>query len=82
MLSQEVAGIRPTSKKNRRLVLTESHCPESVPLQCNPVHRPSFLVENLDHTPSAVIQRGGRVGLFSVPHGRAILLFLSLLSYF
>ena len=33
---------------------------------------PSFLVAILNHTPSAVIQRGGRVGLSSVPHGKLV----------
>ena len=47
MLSQEAAGIRPTSKKNRHLVLTESLCPESVPYQYNPAHHPSFSKRNL-----------------------------------
>ena len=28
-----------------------------------------FLVPVFNHTPSAVIQRGGRVGVSSVPHG-------------
>ena len=74
MLSREAAGIPPTSKKNRHLVLTESLCPdhESVPLQCNPEHYPSFLVVNIDHTPSAVLQWGGRMGLSSVPHGKLV----------
>ena len=31
---------------------------------------PSSLVVNLVHTPSAGIQRGGRVGLSSVPHSK------------
>ena len=31
-----------------------------------------FLVAILNHTPSAVIQQGGRVGLFSVPHGKLV----------
>ena len=33
---------------------------------------PSSLVVNLVHTPSAGIQRGGRVGLSSVPHGKLV----------
>ena len=70
MLTQEATGIRPTSKKKRRLVLIEFPCPESVPQKCNHAHHPSLV--NLDHTPSAVIQRGGRVGLSSVPHGKLV----------
>ena len=71
MLSREAAGIWPTSKKNRHLVLAESHA-ESVPKQCNPAILPSSLIVNLDHTPSAGIQQGGRVGLSSVPHGKLV----------
>ena len=31
-----------------------------------------FLSWKFAHTPSAVIQRGGRVGLSSVPHGKLV----------
>ena len=34
--------------------------------------RPSSLMVILVHTPSAEIQRGGRVGLSSVPHGKLV----------
>ena len=33
---------------------------------------PSSLMVNLAHTPSAGIQRGGRVGLSSVPNGKLV----------
>ena len=33
---------------------------------------PSSLMVNLIHTPSAGIQRGGRVGLSSVQHGKLV----------
>ena len=60
---------RPTSKKNRRLVLTEvSGCQ----LVAFFLTLPPFLVAILNHTPSAVIQQGGRVGLYSVPHGKLV----------
>ena len=64
-------GRRPriTSKKNRRLVLTEASGCSRVDLFPT---LPPFLIAILNHTPSAVIQRGGRVGLSSVPHGKLI----------
>ena len=34
--------------------------------------RPPFLVASFEPYPSAVIQRGGRVGLSSVPHGKLV----------
>ena len=34
------------------------------------VIRPPFLIAIFNYPPSAVIQRGGRVRLFSVPHGK------------
>ena len=70
MLSREAAGIRPKSKKNRHLLLTESPCPENVLEQYDPAPHSPSRVADLDHTPSAVIQRGGRVGLPTVPHGK------------
>ena len=56
MLSWDAAGIGPTSKKNRRLVLAGA----------------STMSWNFVRTPLAVIQRGGRVGLSSVPHGNLV----------
>ena len=59
----------PMSKKNRCLVLTEA---SGCPLVAFFLTLPPFLVAILNHTSSAVIQRGGRVGLSSVPHGKLL----------
>ena len=60
---------RPMSKKNRHLSL-------AIASGCTLMEifstLPPFLVPILNHTPSAVIQRGGRVGLPSVPHGKLV----------
>ena len=60
---------RPTSKKNRHLVL-------AVASGCTLMELfsilPPFLVAILNDTPSAVTQRGGRVGLSSFPHGKLV----------
>ena len=69
MLTREAAGIRPTSKKNRCLVLAvASGCTLAELFSI----LPPFLAAILNHTPSAVIQQGGSVGLSSVPHGRLV----------
>ena len=60
---------RPTSKKNRRLVLTEA---SGCPLVAFFLTLPPFLVAILNHTCSAVKQWGGRVGLSSAPHGKLV----------
>ena len=62
-------GIRPTSKNNRHLQLAvASSCHLVVHCEISSY----FIVEMFKPYPSAVIQWGGRVGLFSVPHGKLI----------
>ena len=65
MLSREAAGIWPTFSIDRIPMLT-------VYQNSNLASNPSSLVVNLAHTPSARIQRGGRVGLSLVPHGKLV----------
>ena len=67
--TREVAGIWPTSKKNRHLVLVVASGCTFMALFST---LPPFLIAILNHTPSAVIQRGGRVELSSVPHGKLV----------
>ena len=69
MLIQEAAGIRPASKKNRHLVLAIASGCTLVELFSN---LPPFLVAIFKPYPSPVIQRGGRMGLSSVPHGKLV----------
>ena len=61
--------LRPTSKINRRLVLTEASGRLLVAFFLT---LPPFLNAILNHTPSAVIHRGGRVGLSSVSHAKLV----------
>ena len=70
-LNADLGGRRsqPMSKKNRHLVLAVASGCTLVELFST---LPSFLVAILNHTPSAGIQQGGRVGLSSVPHGKLV----------
>ena len=67
--SRMVAGLRPSSRKKRHLCLAvASGCPLVVHYEISSY----FLVAIFKPYPSAVIQWGGRVGLFSVPHGKLV----------
>ena len=73
MLSREAAGIHPKSIKNtfsRCLVLAGAN------RKVNPIVQYSLILVlsscHFAHTPSVLIQRAGRVGLFSDPHGKPV----------
>ena len=70
MLISDGCRSRSTSKKNRRLVLA-SASQEGEPRIEIPLDLPSFELQFCPY-PSAVIQRGGRVGFFSVQHGKIV----------
>ena len=66
------SGGRDSSQRPRKMDVWIWQSPWFSMYQCRLVIRPSSLMVNLAHTPSAEIQQGGRVGLSSVPHGKLV----------
>ena len=71
MLTQTAVRQWPTSKKNGRIMFGHYLHTVAEPRSEIP-HAPCLFRVEINHTPSAVIQQGGRVGLSSVPHGKLV----------
>ena len=70
MLSRDVAGIQLMSKKNRHLVLAGANRNVNAIVKYHLI--PPSLRCNFACTPSAVIERGGKVGFSLVPHRKLV----------